>query len=119
MNAWMRAMVPARHRVLFGTLTQQTRRSVTGSQCDRQATQLLVLLSGTDMRIDECVALLDGDEERWLTDGRSHALVDATLQEAMARFGRPGIFNTDQGSQFTSPRFTEVLTEAGVRISMD
>jgi putative transposase len=41
------------------------------------------------------------------------------LQEAMARFGRPTIFNTDQGSQFTSPRFTEVLMEAGVRISMD
>ena len=37
----------------------------------------------------------------------------------MARHGKPEIFNTDQGSQFTSPRFTEVLTEAGVRISMD
>ena len=35
------------------------------------------------------------------------------------RFGRPDIFNSDQGSQFTSPRFTEVLTGAGVRISMD
>lgn len=41
------------------------------------------------------------------------------LHEAMALFGRPAIFNTDQGSQFTSPRFTEVLMEAGVRISMD
>jgi putative transposase len=41
------------------------------------------------------------------------------LHEAMARFGWPAIFNTDQGSQFTSPRFTEVLAEAGVRISMD
>jgi len=41
------------------------------------------------------------------------------LQEAMARFGRPEIFNTDQGSQFTSPRFTGVLQAAGVRISMD
>jgi putative transposase len=41
------------------------------------------------------------------------------IEEAMARFGRPSIFNTDQGSQFTSPRFTEVLTGAGVRISMD
>ena len=28
------------------------------------------------------------------------------LEEAVARFGRPAIFNTDQGSQFTSPRFT-------------
>src|SRR5215472_14923256 len=34
------------------------------------------------------------------------------LQEAMVRYGRPEIFNTDQGSQFTSPRFTELLTEA-------
>lgn len=41
------------------------------------------------------------------------------LKEAMARFGRPAIFNTDQGSQFTSPRFTEALAEAGIRISMD
>jgi len=41
------------------------------------------------------------------------------LEEAMARFGVPEIFNTDQGSQFTSPRFTDVLKDAGVRISMD
>lgn len=41
------------------------------------------------------------------------------LEEAMARFGHPTIFNTDQGSQFTSLRFTEVLIEAGVRVSMD
>ncbi len=41
------------------------------------------------------------------------------VEEAMARFGRPEIFNTDQGSQFTSPRFTGLLQQAGVRISMD
>ena len=41
------------------------------------------------------------------------------LEEALARYGRPEIFNTDQGSQFTSPRFTGVLKDAGVRISMD
>jgi putative transposase len=41
------------------------------------------------------------------------------LEEALARFGRPEVFNTDQGSQFTSPRFTGVLQRAGVRISMD
>jgi putative transposase len=41
------------------------------------------------------------------------------LEEAVARFGVPEIFNTDQGSQFTSPRFTDVLKDAGVRISMD
>ena len=43
----------------------------------------------------------------------------AALEEALARYGRPDIFNTDQGSQFTSPRFVEVLTKAGVRVSMD
>ncbi len=37
----------------------------------------------------------------------------------MARFGRPEIFNTDQGSQFTSLAFTRVLRDAEVRISMD
>ena len=41
------------------------------------------------------------------------------LEEALARLGCPEIFNTDQGSQFTSPRFTGVLEKAGVRISMD
>ena len=41
------------------------------------------------------------------------------LEEALARFGKPDIFNTDQGSQFTSPRFTRVLADAGIRISMD
>jgi putative transposase len=41
------------------------------------------------------------------------------LEEALARFGKPEIFNTDQGSQFTSPRFTGVLQDAGIRISMD
>ena len=41
------------------------------------------------------------------------------LKKALARFGRPEIFNTDQGSQFTSTGFTDVLREAEVRISMD
>lgn len=41
------------------------------------------------------------------------------IAEAMTRFGQPAIFNSDQGSQFTSPRFTETLIGAGVRISMD
>ena len=41
------------------------------------------------------------------------------LKEAMARYGRPEIFNTDQGSQFTSFEFTGSLKGAGVAISMD
>src|SRR5262249_31291157 len=40
-------------------------------------------------------------------------------EEALARFGRPEIFNTDQGSQFTGAAFTGVLSTAGIRISMD
>jgi putative transposase len=44
--------------------------------------------------------------------------VDA-LDEALARFGRPEIFNTDQGSQFTSAAFTGRLASAGIRTSMD
>ena len=43
----------------------------------------------------------------------------AALEEALARFGRPEIFNTDQGSQSTSLAFTSVLRDAKVRISMD
>ena len=41
------------------------------------------------------------------------------LHEALERDGPPEIFNSDQGSQFTSVDFTDVLTEAGIRISMD
>ena len=41
------------------------------------------------------------------------------LEEALARHGRPEIFNTDQGSQFTSEVFTGVLTSNRVAISMD
>jgi putative transposase len=41
------------------------------------------------------------------------------LEEALRRYGSPEIFNTDQGATFTSPDFTSVLLNAGVRISMD
>ena len=41
------------------------------------------------------------------------------LEEALARHGKPDIFNTDQGSQFTSAAFTGVLIENGIAISMD
>jgi transposase InsO family protein len=43
----------------------------------------------------------------------------AALKEALAGFGRPEIFNTDQGSQFSSNDFTDVLRGAEARISMD
>jgi putative transposase len=41
------------------------------------------------------------------------------LEEALARHGRPEIFNTDQGSQFTSADFTGVLLDKAIAISMD
>jgi len=41
------------------------------------------------------------------------------LDEALARHGRPEIFNTDQGSQFTSAAFTGVLSGNAIRVSMD
>ena len=43
----------------------------------------------------------------------------SALEEALARFGTPEIFNTDQGSQFTSAAFTGTLAKAGIKISMD
>ena len=43
----------------------------------------------------------------------------AALEDALNRYGVPEIFNTDQGSQFTSYEFTKTLRDAGVRISMD
>jgi putative transposase len=41
------------------------------------------------------------------------------LNEAIAKYGTPEIFNTDQGSQFTSLEFTSALREHGIKISMD
>src|SRR5438132_5032718 len=41
------------------------------------------------------------------------------LEEALCRYGRPEIFNTDQGSQFTSDNFTGTLKRHGITISMD
>ena len=40
------------------------------------------------------------------------------LEEALSQ-GQPEVFNTDQGSQFTSLEFTQILKDRGVRISMD
>jgi putative transposase len=41
------------------------------------------------------------------------------LEEALAKYGKPEIFNTDQGSQFTSNEFTTVLKNHDIQISMD
>ena len=43
----------------------------------------------------------------------------AALEEAIARYGRPSIVNTDQGVQFTSAAFTSVVLRHGIQLSMD
>ena len=43
----------------------------------------------------------------------------ASLEEALGRWGCPEIFNSDQGTQFTSPKFTGRLEERSIRVSMD
>jgi putative transposase len=42
-----------------------------------------------------------------------------TLKDALARYGKPDIFNTDQGSQFTGAAFIGALADNGITISMD
>jgi putative transposase len=69
------------------------------------------------------VAILDVASRRVLAFRLSNTLtadfcVEA-LKEALAKFGRPEIFNTDQGAQFTCQEWIEVLNAAGVAISMD
>ena len=69
------------------------------------------------------VAIMDWASRRVLAWRLSNTLdagfcVEA-LSEALARFGRPEIFNTDQGSQFTSLDFTGALKDAKIKISMD
>ena len=69
------------------------------------------------------VAIMDWSSRKVLAWRLSNTMdvqfcVDA-LEEALDRHGRPEIFNTDQGSQFTSWAWTRCLKEAGVRISMD
>ena len=69
------------------------------------------------------VAIMDWHSRKVLSWRLSNTMdaafcVDA-LQEALGQYGAPEIFNTDQGSQFTSTDFTEVLKAADVRISMD
>jgi len=69
------------------------------------------------------VAIMDWASRRvlsWrLSNTMSTSFCTEALKEAIIRFGRPDIFNTDQGSQFTSEAFTGILNRNGIRISMD
>ena len=69
------------------------------------------------------VAIIDWYSRRVLAWRLSNTLdtgfcIEA-LRDALAHFGRPTIFNTDQGSQFTAGDFTRVLRDRGIKISMD
>lgn len=69
------------------------------------------------------VAIMDWASRRVLAWRLSNTMdisfcLDA-LEEALTNFGSPEIFNTDQGSQFTSEAFTDMLNAQGVKISMD
>lgn len=69
------------------------------------------------------VAIMDWGTRRVLSWRLSNTMdtefcIEA-LEDALRLHGRPEIFNTDQGSQFTSPRFTQILLDATVKASMD
>jgi putative transposase len=69
------------------------------------------------------VAILDIASRKVLAFRLSNTLTSdfcvEALQEALERFGAPEIFNTDQGAQFTSEAWLNVLKAAGCQISMD
>ena len=69
------------------------------------------------------VAIIDWATRRVLSWRLSNTLTTEfcveALREALARFGKPGIFNTDQGAQFTSSEFTQMLRDHGIEISRD
>jgi putative transposase len=69
------------------------------------------------------VAIMDWYSRRVLAWRLSNSLDTAfcveAVENALARFGQPEIFNTDQGSQFTAEDFTQVLRARGIKISMD
>lgn len=69
------------------------------------------------------VAIMDWASRRVLSWRLSNTLDTSfcleAFEEAIRKFGRPDIFNTDQGSQFTSDAFTGMLLSQGIRISMD
>ena len=69
------------------------------------------------------VAIMDWYSRRVLSWCLSNTMESTfcieALEKALSRYGCPEIFNTDQGSQFTSDDFTSILLDRGIRISMD
>ena len=68
-------------------------------------------------------AVVDWASRRVLSWGLSNTLTTdfciEAVQAAVKKYGKPEIFNTDQGCQFTSVEFTTLLKDHGIRISMD
>ncbi len=68
-------------------------------------------------------AVMDWASRRVLSWRMSNTLTTdfciEAVQEAISRYGRPDIFNTDQGCQFTSLEFTGLLKDNGIQVSMD
>jgi len=54
-----------------------------------------------------------------LSISRDTSFCIETVEEALTKFGKLEIFNSDQGSQFTSTAFTDVLKQSDIQISMD
>lgn len=69
------------------------------------------------------VAVMDWASRKVLSFRLSNTLDTSfsteALEEAIRNYGKPDIFNTDQGSQFTSLDFTDILTDNNIKISMD
>ena len=69
------------------------------------------------------VAIMDWHSRKvlsWeLSNTQDSDLCVSALEEAISKFGKPEIFNTDQGSQFTSEKFTGKLKSHDIKISMD
>jgi len=76
-----------------------------------------------ELHLEYLVAIVDWFSRRVLSHRLSITMeVDfcvEALEEALTKHGKPEIFNTDQGSQFSSEAFTGVLIKNGIAISMD
>ena len=68
-------------------------------------------------------AVLDWATRRVLSWRRSNSMTTdfcrEAVEEAIQRYGSPGIFNTDQGSRFTSTEFVSLIPGHGIQVSMD
>ncbi|HIA14678.1 MAG TPA: hypothetical protein EYN74_07325 [Nitrospirales bacterium] len=75
--------------------------------------------TGQKICLPDCGVGLVQQKGPFLAHLQHHGHPLLTLDEALSQYGPPEIFNTDQGSQFTSEALTGRLKEEGTRISMD